>query len=259
LAALALGALWGYDGATGRLSSAQTAQAQKQKEAISVTIRLPADAVLWINDYKTETTGPVRTFQTPPLPMGGHFAYTLKAMSGGKEVTRKIHLAHGVNNGFDLRAEFLPAAQVGAHPKDFNTAAAAGGQAAAPAGSPAATQSPKSKYLPFPTFPEVKFGGKIGIDFPDSKRYWPPRVVPPKGAPNILLIMTDDVGFGAPSTFGGVIPTPALDRVAKMGLRFNKVHSTALCSPTRAALITGRNHHTCHFGNVSEMSTGFPG
>ena len=92
-----------------------------------------------------------------------------------------------------------------------------------------------------------------------SKPYWPMRVVPPKGAPNILLIMTDDVGFGAPSTFGGVIPTPALDRIAKDGLRYTNFHSTALCSPTRAALITGRNHHSVGFGVVSEGSTGFPG
>jgi arylsulfatase A-like enzyme len=75
----------------------------------------------------------------------------------------------------------------------------------------------------------------------------------------VLLIMTDDVGFSAPSTFGGVIPTPALDRVAKTGLRYTQFHSTALCSPTRAALITGRNHHSSGFGVVSEIATGFPG
>jgi arylsulfatase len=92
-----------------------------------------------------------------------------------------------------------------------------------------------------------------------SKAWWAPRVVPPKQAPNILLIMTDDSGFGVPSTFGGVIPTPAMDRVAKAGLRYNNIHSTALCSPTRAALITGRNHHSAGFGVVSEQSTGFPG
>ncbi len=84
-------------------------------------------------------------------------------------------------------------------------------------------------------------------------------MVPPKGVPNVLLIMTDDVGFGAPSTFGGVIPTPNLDRVAGMGLRYTNFHSTALCSPTRAALITGRNHHSCGFGVISEMATGYPG
>jgi arylsulfatase A-like enzyme len=84
-------------------------------------------------------------------------------------------------------------------------------------------------------------------------------VVPPKGAPNVLLIMTDDAGYGISSTFGGVIPTPALDRIAQMGLRYTQFHSTALCSPTRAALITGRNHHSVGFGVVTEQSTGFPG
>ena len=67
---------------------------------------------------------------------------------------------------------------------------------------------------------------------------------------NILLIMTDDVGFGAPSTFGGTIPTPALDKIAQLGLRYTQFHSTALCSPTRAALITGRNHHSAHTGVI---------
>jgi hypothetical protein len=80
-----------------------------------------------------------------------------------------------------------------------------------------------------------------------------------KGAPNILLILTDDVGFGAPSTFGGVIPTPSLDRIAADGLRYTNMHSTSLCSPTRAALITGRNHHSVGFGVISEIATGFPG
>ena len=84
-------------------------------------------------------------------------------------------------------------------------------------------------------------------------------MVPPKGAPNVLLIMTDDVGFGAPGTFGGVIPTPALDRIANSGLRYTNFHSTALCSPTRAAIITGRNHHVAGFGVVGEAATGFPG
>ena len=83
--------------------------------------------------------------------------------------------------------------------------------------------------------------------------------MPPKGAPNVLLIMTDDSGFGVPSTFGGVIPTPALDRVAASGLRYTNFNSTALCSPTRAALITGRNHHTAGFGVISEQATGYPG
>ena len=83
--------------------------------------------------------------------------------------------------------------------------------------------------------------------------------MPPKGAPNVLLIITDDAGFGVPSTFGGVIPTPTMDRIANEGLRYNRKFSTALCSPTRAALITGRNHHSAGFGVISEQSTGFPG
>jgi arylsulfatase len=107
--------------------------------------------------------------------------------------------------------------------------------------------------------PPQKFEGKIERNAAQSKTYWPARVVPPKGAPNILLIMTDDAGFGVPSTFGGVIPTPALDRIAKAGLRYTNFNSTALCSPTRAALITGRNHHSVGFGVISEQATGFPG
>ena len=84
-------------------------------------------------------------------------------------------------------------------------------------------------------------------------------MVPPKGAPNVLLIMTDDQGYGVSGTFGGVIPTPHMDRIAKAGLRYTQFHSTALCSPTRAALITGRNHHSVGFGVIGEMSTGYPG
>ena len=123
-------------------------------------------------------------------------------------------------------------------------------------GSPSATTTLGGKQLPPPP---PKFGGVIKENAYQSKPWWAPRVVPPKGAPNVLLIMTDDVGFGAPSTFGGVIPTPALDRIAQAGLRYTQFHSTALCSPTRAALITGRNHHSVGFGTISETSTGFPG
>jgi arylsulfatase A-like enzyme len=122
-------------------------------------------------------------------------------------------------------------------------------------GSPDATTTIDGRYLPAPPQP---FQGEIGLNALQSNPAWPARVVPPKGAPNILLIMTDDVGFGAPSTFGGVIPTPAFDRVAANGLRYTNFHSTSLCSPTRAALITGRNHHSVGFGVISEISTGFP-
>ena len=123
-------------------------------------------------------------------------------------------------------------------------------------GSPSATTTISGKQLPPP---DPKFGGVIKENAVDSKSWWPPTVVPPKGAPDILLIMTDDVGFSAPSTFGGVIPTPALDRVAQMGLRYINFHTTSLCSPTRAALITGRNHHSVGFGVISEAASGFPG
>jgi len=123
-------------------------------------------------------------------------------------------------------------------------------------GSPSATTTIDGRYLPAPPQP---FGGEIELNALQSKSAWPARIVPPKGAPNILLVLTDDVGFGAPSTFGGVIPTPTMDRIAKNGLRYTNFHTTSLCSPTRAALITGRNHHSVGFGVISELATGFPG
>ena len=123
-------------------------------------------------------------------------------------------------------------------------------------GSPEATTTITGQQIPPP---DPKFGGVIREKAADSKPWWPPRVVPPKGAPNVLLIMTDDQGFGAPSTFGGVIPTPTMDRIARTGVRYTNFHSTSLCSPTRAAIITGRNHHSVGFGVVGEIATGFPG
>ncbi|MBD9372912.1 arylsulfatase [Rhizobium sp. ARZ01] len=123
-------------------------------------------------------------------------------------------------------------------------------------GSPEATTTITGEQLPPPS---LNFGGVIGEKASDSRPWWAPRIVPPKGAPNVLLIMTDDQGFGAPSTFGGVIPTPAMDRIANDGLRFTNFHSTSLCSPSRAALITGRNHHSVGFGVVGEIATGYPG
>jgi hypothetical protein len=114
-------------------------------------------------------------------------------------------------------------------------------------GSPSATTTIDGKQLPPP--PDTTFGGKIERNAIDSTPYWPPRVAPAKGSPNILLIMTDDAGYGVSSTFGGVIPTPAMDRVAKEGLRYTHFHSTAVCSPTRAALITGRNHPQVRYRN----------
>jgi arylsulfatase len=123
-------------------------------------------------------------------------------------------------------------------------------------GSPSATTTIDGKYLPPPP---PAFGGVINLGAEQSKPFWPPTVVPPKGAPNVLLIMTDDQGYGVSGTFGGVIPTPTMDQIAKAGLRYTEFHSTALCSPTRAALITGRNHHSVGFGQIGELATGYPG
>src|SRR5260370_15433800 len=114
-------------------------------------------------------------------------------------------------------------------------------------GSPGATTTISGKQLPAP---DPKFGGVIKDDALKSKPWWAPRIVPPKQAPNILLIMTDDSGFGVPSTFGGVIPTPTMDRLANAGLRYNNIHSTALCSPTRPAFITRRNHHSASLSAI---------
>src|ERR1700710_3343208 len=123
-------------------------------------------------------------------------------------------------------------------------------------GQPSATITIKGDQIP--TAPP-KFGGVIKENSKDSKPWWPARTVPKKGAPNVLLIMTDDQGYGVSGTFGGVIPTPNLDMIAKNGLRYTEFNSTALCSPTRAALITGRNHHSVGYGVIGELSTGFPG
>ena len=123
-------------------------------------------------------------------------------------------------------------------------------------GSPSATTTIDGKQLPPPP---PKFEGVIKENAKDSKPWWPPTVVPPKSAPNVLLIMTDDAGYGVSSAFGGVIPTPTMERIAKSGLRYTQFHSTALCSPTRAAIITGRNHHAVGFGQITEFATGYPG
>ena len=123
-------------------------------------------------------------------------------------------------------------------------------------GAPGTTTTIDGRYMPPQTPP---FAGHIEPNEAQSTRAWPTLVTPPKGAPNILLIMTDDEGFSAPSTFGGVIPTPTLDRIAAMGLRYDRFHITSLCSPTRAALLTGHNHHSVDTGVVVDQATGFPG
>ena len=133
---------------------------------------------------------------------------------------------------------------------------AAAQQANCTPGSACSTITIDGKQLPPPP---QKFEGVIKETYLDSMPWWPGRVVPPKGAPNVLLVLVDDAGFGVTSTFGGVIPTPNFDRLAAMGLRYTEMHNAALCSPTRAALITGRNHHSVGYGMIAELATGYPG
>ena len=121
--------------------------------------------------------------------------------------------------------------------------------AAAPAMAQEVTRIPE----PFPPFQ-----GEIGKTYQESEAAWPELPTPPEGAPNIVVILLDDVGFGQPSTFGGLIPMPELDALAEEGLRFTRFHTTAICGPSRAALLTGRNHHTAGSGFLMEWATGFP-
>jgi arylsulfatase len=107
--------------------------------------------------------------------------------------------------------------------------------------------------------PQPTFGGTIDKNASASTPWWQPKIVAPKGAPNVLVVLIDDAGFSSTGTFGGPIPTPVLDDLAKHGLRYTNFHVTAMCSPTRAALLTGRNHHSVGNGIVSDLATGFPG
>ena len=101
--------------------------------------------------------------------------------------------------------------------------------------------------------------GMIDAKDPDQVFSKITPVRPPEGAPNVLVVLLDDVGFGASSTFGGLIDTPTADRLADAGLRYTRFHTTALCAPTRAALLTGRNHHTVNMGAITELATSAPG
>jgi arylsulfatase len=112
------------------------------------------------------------------------------------------------------------------------------------------------QVLPVPPPP---FKGEIGLSADDSKPDFPQPARAPADAPNVLVVLLDDVGFGASSTFGGPIRTATLDRLAQNGLRYTQFHTTAVCSPTRAALLTGRNHHSAHTGVIIEQATGYPG
>ncbi|WP_241772952.1 arylsulfatase [Erythrobacter sp. SG61-1L] len=108
--------------------------------------------------------------------------------------------------------------------------------------------------------PDKPYEGTLGRTVDQSSAPTPnPPVKAPAGAPNVILIMTDDTGFGSAATFGGPVPMPNLEALAESGLIYNRFHTTALCSPTRAALLTGRNHHSVGFGTLSELATGYPG
>ncbi|MCU1464008.1 MAG: sulfatase family protein [Acidimicrobiales bacterium] len=104
-----------------------------------------------------------------------------------------------------------------------------------------------------------EFRGTIGRYHWESEPWWPDEPRAPEGAPNVLLVLLDDVGFAQLGCFGSDIDTPAFDRLAANGLRYANFHTTALCSPTRACVLTGRNHHTCGMGRVIDLATGFPG
>lgn len=104
-----------------------------------------------------------------------------------------------------------------------------------------------------------EFEGRIGRYHWDSEAWWPPEPAPPPGAPNVLLVVLDDVGYAQLGCYGSDIDTPNIDRLAADGLRFANFHTTALCSPTRAAVLTGRNHHRVGMGRIVDLATGFPG
>jgi arylsulfatase A-like enzyme len=120
------------------------------------------------------------------------------------------------------------------------------------------TDPVQREILPIPDQP---YAGLITYDAKDPDTSFPPiePIRPPEGAPNVLIILIDDVGFGASSAFGGPVSTPTADRLAKGGLKYNRFHTTALCSPTRSALLTGRNHHTVGMGGITEIATSAPG
>ncbi len=105
----------------------------------------------------------------------------------------------------------------------------------------------------------TEFGGRIGNDWRDSEPWWPPEPSPPEGAPNVVLIVLDDVGFAQLGCYGSDVDTPVLDGLAAEGIRLTNFHTTALCSPTRACLLTGRNHHRSAMGRVADLAIGFPG
>ena len=117
---------------------------------------------------------------------------------------------------------------------------------------------PERDVLPIPDRP---YTGPVYEDAKDPNATFPPiePLRPPAGAPNVVIVLIDDVGFSASSAFGGPCSTPTAERLAANGLKYNRFHTTALCSPTRQALLTGRNHHTVGMGGITEIATSAPG
>jgi arylsulfatase A-like enzyme len=107
--------------------------------------------------------------------------------------------------------------------------------------------------------PGTAFPGVVGRTFDVSSPAWPEPLRAREGSPNVLFIVIDDTGFGQLGCYGSPISTPNIDRLAEGGLRYSKMHTTALCSPTRSCILTGRNHHSNHMAGITEISTGFPG
>src|SRR5947209_11751221 len=148
-------------------------------------------------------------------------------------------------------------AEPATQPNGHKPAAASDGEAGQPVATPERAQMPRD-ILPIP---DAKHVGLTTYDAKDPDTTYPPITAlrPPKGAPNVLVVMLDDVGFGCASAFGGPCNTPTAERLAASGLKFNRFHTTALCSPTRQALLTGRNHHAVGMGGITEIATSAPG
>ena len=123
-----------------------------------------------------------------------------------------------------------------------------------------ATESDKVQRSILP-IPDRQHVGLTTYDAKDPDTKFPPiePLRPPKGAPNVLIVLLDDVGFAASSAFGGPCHTPNFDKLAATGLKYNRFHTTALCSPTRQAMLTGRNHHSVNMGGICEIATSAPG
>ena len=124
--------------------------------------------------------------------------------------------------------------------------------------SAAGADSGDRAHLPMPNTTRP---GSVVYDAKSPDAKYPPieQLRPPKGAPNVLIVLIDDAGFGASSAFGGPCQTPTLDKLAAGGLKYNRFHTTAICSPTRQALLTGRNHHSVGMAGITEIATGAPG